>query len=34
MIDFSLNSQQKALLEVARDFAAREINSTNIKQFM
>jgi acyl-CoA dehydrogenase len=31
MIDFSLNSQQKALLEMARDFAAREIKPVAIE---
>ena len=31
MIDFSLNSQQKAPLEMARDFAAREIKPVAIE---
>ncbi|HBL52774.1 MAG TPA: hypothetical protein DDZ34_01635 [Syntrophaceae bacterium] len=31
MIDFSLNSQRKALLEMARDFAAREIKPVAIE---
>jgi len=31
MIDFSLNSQQKAFLEMARDFAAREIKPVAIE---